>query len=233
MRKVFLAIPSYSGKLKEQTKVAVTCFNLECSSLGWTLQDYRWCNDSLIVHARNALVGAFMKSDCTDMFFLDDDVAVGPGVFTKLMMQPVDMVGAVYRQKKDEETYAVNYINDNKTPDPQTGLLEVMGIPFGMVRIKRAAIEAMTKADEENWYWAACVKDMKCWPLFNTSVKDRMFFGEDMLFCQKYRDIGGRIWVDPEIPIQHVSADERVFPGHFGNWLRSQQKPKPALEVVA
>lgn len=240
MRKVFLAIPSYSGKLREATKVSVSCFNLEAASLGWNLQDFRWHNDSLIPHARNACLGKFMESDCTDLWFLDDDVAVGPGVFTRLMSHPVDVVAAIYRIKKDEETYAVNYLPGNPEPDPQTGLLEMSGIPFGMVRIKRAAIEAMIKAYPDEWYMASCAKDLKTWNFFNLAVENRQFIGEDMFFCRKYRQIGGRVWVDTEIPIQHISQDDRVYPGHFGNWLRKHkaaqvaaQVEQPALKVVA
>jgi len=233
MRKVFLATPSYSGRLKKQTEVSVTCFNMECSAQGWMLHDFRWCHDSLIVHARNAIVGTFMQTDCTDLFWLDDDVSVGPGVFTRLMMHPVDVVGVVYRQKKDEETYAVNYIDGNKTPDPQTGLLEMMGIPFGMVRMRRAALELITKAHEESWYWAACVPNLKAWQLFDTAVRDRMFFGEDMRFCERYRALGGRIYVDADIPIQHVASDEKVYAGNFGAWLRKQAPVEVPLKVVA
>jgi hypothetical protein len=231
MRKVFLAIPSHSGKLRQGTQTAVSCFHLECASLGWTLQEFRWHNDSLIVHARNACAAKFLETDCTDFFFLDDDVAVGPGVFTRLMSHPVDMVGVAYRLKKDEEAYAVNHISQDPQPDAN-GLLEVYGMPFGMVRMKRSVIERMVEANKDAWFMASGVPDLKCYLLFNTELWQNKLIGEDMYFCKKFRDIEGKVYLDADIPIQHISADDKVYAGHYGNYLR-KRKAAVALKAVA
>lgn len=231
MRKIFLACPSYSGKLKPATQMAIQCFTMEASALGWELEQFHWQNDSLIVHARNAIVGKFLETDCTDLFFVDDDVAVGPGVFTRLMMNPNDFVGAVYRMKKDEETYAVLHMQSDPMPD-ENGMLEVGGIPFGMVRLRRSVLEKMVDAVKDDWFWAASVPNLKCWMLFNTSVENHIFYGEDILFCRKWRDLGGSIWVDADIPIQHISATDKVYPGNYGLYLRKQKQPVE-LKAVA
>lgn len=231
-RKVFLAIPSHTGKPKEATRTSIACFHMEATSNGWELEQFNWAGDSLIVHARNVTIGKFLESDCTDIFFLDDDVAVGPGVFTRLMMHPEEMVAAVYRQKKDEETYAVNFIDQEFIPDQNTGLLEVHGVPFGMVRMHRAGIERMVANEPpDSWFWSACAKDLKCWLLFNTMVRDHIFYGEDMLFCEKYRAAGGKVWVDTEVPIQHIGQDEKVYAGHLGAFLRKHKAKR--LKAVA
>lgn len=231
MRKVFLAIPSHSGKLRDGTKVAVACFHMEASSLGWGLQEFRWHNDSLVVSARNACVAKFLETDCTDFFFLDDDVAVGPGVFTRLMSHQVDMVGVAYRQKKEEESYAVNHMAEDRA-DPETGLLEVYGIPFGMVRMKRSVIEKLVEAHKDEWYMCSSAQNMKCYMLFNTQLWQNQLIGEDMYFCKLHRDIGGKVHLDPEIPIQHIGQDDRVYAGHYGNYLR-KKKADRALKAVA
>ena len=38
--------------------------------------------------------------------------------------------------------------------------------------------------------------------LHNTETKQ--YFGEDFGFCQRWRDMGGRIWVDPDICLNHI-----------------------------
>lgn len=233
MRKIFLAIPSHSGKLRDGTKTTVSCFHLETASLGWELQEFRWHNDSLIVHARNACVAKFLETDCTDMFWLDDDVAVGPGVFTRLMSHQVEMVAAVYRLKKDEEAYAVNHVSDDHKTDPDTGLMEVNGIPFGFVRMRRSVIEKMVEAHKNEWFTACGTPNLKCYLLFNTELWNNQLIGEDMYFCKRFKDIGGKVYIDPEIPIQHISQDDKAFAGHYGRYLRKKKAEVPALKAVA
>lgn len=231
MRKVFLAIPSHSGKLRDGTKTTVTCMHLEAGALGWGLQEFRWHNDSLIVHARCVCVAKFLETDCTDFIFLDDDVAVGPGVFTRLMSHPVDMVLAAYRQKKDEEAYAVNHISSDPKWE-ENGLMEINGGPFGYVRMRRSVIERMVEAHKDQWFIPTCAPDMKCHLLFNTELWNNQLVGEDMYFCKRFKEIGGKVYLDPEIPIQHIAQDDKVYPGHYGNFLR-KRKAAVALKAVA
>jgi hypothetical protein len=43
---------------------------------------------------------------------------------------------------------------------------------------------------------------------------------EDYSFCQRWRDIGGQVWADPNIRMAHVGT--KTFDGHFGEWLRGR-----------
>lgn len=228
-RKVFLAVPSHSGQPSDHTKATIGCIRMECGGLGWGLQEYILARDSIIAHARNVCVGQFLKSDCTEMLFLDDDVGAGPGVFTRLMMHRVDLVGGIYRAKMDEEKYMVRWLPEQKElwADPTTGLLEAQDVPFGFLRITRAAVEKMVQAYADEWFHAHYTEDgLKCWNLFNTEIRDHQFTGEDFFFCRRWREIGGRVWIDPELPLVHVGKDLEGLPvafhGQFGDYLRGR-----------
>jgi hypothetical protein len=222
MKRIFLAIPTLSGKCLPGTEQAIQFFEMECASVGWTLTQLRWAQDSLIAHARNVCVAKFMETDCTDMVFLDSDVACGPGVFTRLLSHQVDMVAGVYRVKSDEERYPVAGLDEGSTQDTETGLWEVKHVPFGLVRMRRSVIEKMQAAWPDDWFHANCADQIKCHALFNTEIRDRQFHGEDFYFCRKWREIGGRIYVDPEFMLAHVNGDGKAFSGSFAQWLRSQ-----------
>lgn len=238
MKRVFLAIPTLSGKCLPGTEQAIVFFELEAASMGWEFTQFRWAQDSLIAHARNVCVAKFMESDATDMFFLDSDVACGPGVFTRLMTHREELVAGVYRVKNDEERYPVIPLDGGASQDMETGLLEVKDIPFGLVRIRRSVIEKMIAADPDGWFYANNAERIKCPALFNTEIRDHVFRGEDYYFCRKWRDLGGRIYVDPELMLAHVNGDGKAFSGSFAEFLRKQGSiatiaaPQPSAEVV-
>jgi hypothetical protein len=223
-RRVFVGIPTYTGKLTKQTFHTLSLFKLEAQSMGWDIQVEIWPGDALIAHARNALVGKFMQTDCTDLMFLDADVGAGPGVFTRLMTHRANLVAGVYPAKTEDERYIVRWLpgKEHKT-DPDNDLLEAECVPFGLVRIWRAGIEAIVEAHKDEWFISHMVPGLKCWNLFNTEVLDNVFWGEDFTFCRKWREAGGKVWIDWDLPLIHVNSDGRIFRGHLGNFLKARK----------
>lgn len=222
MRSIFLAIPTLDGKCAAGTELAIQFMAMEAECCGWKFQQLRWMQDSLIAHARNVCVAKFLQTDCTDLVFLDSDVAFGPGVFTRLVSHAPEMVAGVYRTKCDTERYPVHPLPEGAVQDQDTGLLEVANVPFGLVRIRREAIEKMVQKHADEWFTANDADQTKCVALFNTEIVNHVFWGEDFYFCRRWREMGGRIFVDPEFHVAHVNGEGKAYAGHFGSWLRAQ-----------
>lgn len=218
MRSIFLAIPTLSGHCASGTEAAIGFFEMEASSFGWKFEQFRWTQDSLIAHARNVCVAKFMASDATDMVCLDSDVACGPGVLTRLMMRDEEMVAALYRVKNPVERYAT-VPPDGGFKRQANGLMEAKDIPFGMVRIKRSVIEKLHAAYPDDWFYANTEDRIKCHALFNTEIRDRLFWGEDYYFCRKWREIGGKVYIDPDIRLAHINGSGEAFAGSFSDFL--------------
>jgi hypothetical protein len=227
MRKVFLAIPALSKRFCDATEMSIQLLAMECGGLGYGFEQFRWVGDSLIAHARNVCVAKFLQSDATDLFFLDSDVACGPGVFSRMLTHRVDMVAGIYRVKSEPERYAVRWaVQSGETiySDAATGLVEANDVPFGFVRITRDAVEKMAAHYSEDWF--RCRMDPsieKCVALFNTEIVDHEFTGEDYYFCRRWKAMGGKVWVDPELPLIHTASDGEAFHGHLGNYLRGRK----------
>lgn len=222
MRKAFLAIPTLTGKCLPATEQSIVFFEMEAQSVGWDFQQFRWSQDSLIAHARNVCLAKFLESDATDLFCLDSDVACGPGAFTRLMSHQVEFVAAIYRVKAETERYPVLGLDTGATQEMMTGLLEVKDVPFGFVRLSRSVVEKMVEAHPDDWFYANHAERFKCPALFNTEIRDHTFWGEDYYFCRRWRELGGRVWVDPEIRLAHVNSDGKAFTGKFADWLRNR-----------
>lgn len=221
MRKAFIAIPSLTGTCLPGTEAALSFWEMEAESVGWDFVRFNWAQDSLIAHARNVCVAKFLESDATDMIFLDSDVACGPGVFTRLMSHPVEFVCGVYRVKAEKERYAMHLMpKAEQWTDAETGLLEAQSVPFGLVRLSRSVLEKMVEANKDVWFHACNEERTKCYGLFNTEIRDGLFWGEDFYFCKKWREIGGQIWVDTELMLSHVSHSGTAYAGRLSEWLR-------------
>jgi hypothetical protein len=54
--------------------------------------------------------------------------------------------------------------------------------------------------------------------LFQNDPDDLKDGGEDFAFCERWNDLGGRVWIDPSITLSHVG--DKDYSGTLGELLR-------------
>jgi hypothetical protein len=113
--------------------------------------------------------------------------------------------------------YAINFKfvdKETKTIGVENGLIKLHDAGTGFMMISREAILKMIKAYPEFKYNNdvninnADLKD-HFYALFDTSIDpvDRRYLSEDYTFCRRWQEIGGDVWLDPSISLNHY--------GHF------------------
>ena len=113
--------------------------------------------------------------------------------------------------------YAINFKfvdKETKTIGVENGLIKLHDAGTGFMMISRAAILKMIKAYPEFKYNNdvninnADLKD-HFYSLFDTMIDpvDRRYLSEDYTFCRRWQEIGGDVWLDPSISLNHY--------GHF------------------
>lgn len=222
-RRIFFALPSQTDAVKVDTMMMVNDAVDECRNRGWGYVIRSCPGITPISSARNYLLAHFLATNCTDLVFLDDDTAAESGALMRMIDQPVDLVAGIYRHRRDLESYPVSYLPDREElrADPQTGLLEIAGCGFGFVRIKRVVAERMVAAYEHLSYVEGAAPNGKAWGVFQLDVTENgIRWSEDMLFCRRWRELGGQVWCDPELNLMHIG--NKGFIGKFGDWLRSR-----------
>lgn len=189
------------------------------------------CGNGLIADARGLMVARFLASDATDMLFIDHDVVWSPDAVLRLLDAPLDVRAGVYPSRSDPINYAVRWETANPflVSDPSHGFLEVAGVPGGFLMISRAAAEKMTAHYTDlNFYCAHAPNKTICGlfePYWLRNVEHagttcNVKLGEDFSFCQRWRDLGGKVWVDPRLTFGHVGF--KTFQGSLGDWLRNR-----------
>lgn len=162
-----------------------------------------------ITLARNKMFGAFLRSDDTHMLMIDSDQGWRVQDAVKLLLANQDFVAAAGIRKVFPSSFAVNVSDDMGRPipikqDAKTGFLEATGVGMAFTLLSRSAVEKMVASYQDLIFVAADGREE--YGVFNPLIVNRRYLSEDYAFCHRWRQIGGRILIDPAISLQHVGA---------------------------
>lgn len=216
--KILVAIPVYDGKLPVET---VRCLLEEqiLAAAGGDEMIFRFLSScSHAAMGRNQLAQDFLTSDAQRLVFLDADVTFAPGSILKIARSPVDFVGGAYRFKMETEKYPVGWLDTPELWANEHGLLPVASLPTGFLSLSRTVFERLRAAHPDRWYLHF---EKRFHAFFLMPYQDGTIYGEDTYFCKEWRELGGRVFLDPELSLTHWDYN-RPYPGHIGNWLKRQ-----------
>ena len=221
MKRVMIAAPSYDGTITvwHASSLSETC------KLGLTKDitvfSIYMSYDALVQRARNDIVQLAIDTDVDDLVFIDCDVDWNPEDFFKLLEHDVDIVGATYPKKGDEETYPVKVQNgiEGWTGVDEKGLVEVEGIGTGFLKINKNALKQIYESCEE---YTEPHKEKPIKMVFDIKIENGELVSEDISFCDKWRDLGGKIYFDPSINLSHVGT--KRWTGNFLSWIERIKK---------
>jgi len=213
-RKLFIGIPAYDGKLNIKTAFALAQLMPKAMSLGVSVTLSDLSNCSIITMARNALVHEFLKTDCTELLFIDADVVVAPDDIMRLVAQSGGKditTGAYPRRAKDAKFFADVYYDDNGDLEFEGSLMRVKRAPTGFMLIQRHVIEKLVEAHPEWMYEKSPGEQMSA--VFDFAIVNGKYVGEDYLFCDRATQMGFTVYIDVDISLPHVGQEtfERNF----------------------
>ena len=219
LMKIFVGIPTYDGKLPISTVRALLNEQAAAALVGDELEVRFLPGCSLIPMARNQLAQEFVDSDCDRLVFIDGDLAWEPGAVLKVAHHPVDFCGGAYRYKSADENYPVGFIQDRADLwSNELGLIEVAALPGGFMSLSRAVFARLQDAHPDEHY-EHFGHTAHAW--FQSPFMGGRLCGEDGFFCLRWRNLGGQIWLDPELTLTHIGGSPE-YTGHIGNWLKAR-----------
>lgn len=233
--KIFVAVPVYDWKLHSEFVRALLHEQIQAFGNGDEIVFQFLGGNAGITQARNQMATEFMESGFDRLVFLDADITFAPGSIVRLAHHPVDLVGGGYRYKQQHEAYPIRWLEDSamrgiKLTD-DTALLEVDGIPTGFMAISRNVFETMMKAWPERAETMQSGVKAHCY--FQMPYVNGALFGEDYFFCKEWRELGGKVFLDPEIHLTHWGFSPVPHAGHIGNWLKARaQEPEAQKEMA-
>lgn len=207
--RVHIAMPCYGGMLTESTFMSFIKWANTARQLGidWTLETM--VNESLISRARNTLTAKFLDMpDATHLFFVDADIGWEPWHLLVLLNRNVDVIGGLYPMKTMPIKWVVNGF-EGAEEGPE-GLQEVSKAGTGFLLMKKHVFEKMKAHPAVKQYKNDIGLDPKydqhLKTYFDTAVRQNRYYSEDWTFCENWRDLGGRIWVDKRVLLRHSGS---------------------------
>jgi len=220
MMKVVFAIPTFDGNIRSECVTGLCAAQRLLSDKGIPYDVFIISECPVITTARNTLVAMFMATDATDLFFIDADVGFDAMGVVEILHRREEIVAGIYPLKREMHGYPVEVKTDDGIPIGRDGLIEANLLPAGFMRIKRSVFERMIESYPELKYEDSVVEVagselLQGYDFFGMGVdpKSRRWTTEDYSFCQRWRDIGGQLWVYPDIDFTHVGRQ-----GYRGNY---------------
>lgn len=209
---IVFATPLYGGFCTAEYADSMARLQASLDLSGIKYKVLHHVNDSLIPRARNCLVARFMRdpelTSYSHFMFIDGDISFEPEDVAKLLNLDTDVACGCYPTKKDNaETTAWK---DGKLVnlDEFNGPVDIDFAGTGFLMIKRGVFEKLQYAHPETRHMEGHLGEV--YALFDTAVSDepdwrnRFYISEDYLFCQRWRNLGGKIILDPSIRLGHV-----------------------------
>jgi hypothetical protein len=191
--------------------------------------------DSLITRSRNKLVSVFMDiAQATHLLFIDADIAFRPESVLRMLGFNQPIVAGMYpikgidwqrleRNMPEDRTAdqlresALHYVGEPCTGadrEERDGFVTAAYAGTGFKLIQRGVIERMIDAYPETRYRVAQTYPAPTtvsphqYALFDCMIDPAtgIYLSEDYAFCQRWRKLGGKIWLDSESRLTHVGS---------------------------
>ncbi len=235
---VMVATPCYGGLVGQHYMLSILKLMDRAPAAGFRVTLSLLGNDALVSRARATLVGAFLdQPQATHLLFVDADISFEPEQVERLLGFDKDFVGALYPVKALDWDRLPERFANNGEPLAQAGLNYVgtfcegadlkrdgdfataIYAGGGFQLIRRTVIERMIQAYPETRYGTIHAyppsSSDNFYALFDCII-DRdsgAYLSEDYAFCRRWRDIGGKIWLDGASRLTHTGPS--AFSGNY------------------
>ncbi len=189
-------------------------------------------HDSLITRSRNTLVSQFLDTpNASHLLFIDADISFEAEQVLHMLNFDQDFIAGIYPLKvidwsnaairraatKGEsfESAPLLYVGSlcpNGELERRGRFATAIYCGGGFMLLKRSVIERMIEAYPETRYASvhaySNANGAANYALFDCMIdkETSAYISEDFAFCQRWRDIGGKIWLDTEGRLTHIGS---------------------------
>jgi hypothetical protein len=209
---------------------------MEEMELPW--EYFELSGDSYVDRAKNTLAHKFMESDCTHLMMIDSDMSWELEGFLRIVRAALagfELVGAGYPCKNKWDFYGCIPLIDHDTGQlkgteiEDMRLLSMACIPGGFICYSRKALE-MTQPKLKKYQ--DFVNDIEYWEYFKCNIEPEtgIKVGEDVYFQIRYREMGGIVYLEPNVTIMHWGV--KGWAGNYHLHLMETRNNKSAENPI-
>ena len=212
MKRVLVATPSYDGKVDVWYASALHQTTLLGAQEGIYFHPIFMSYDALIQRSRNDLVALAVEQDFDGILWIDADIEWAPQWAIEAVKSGKDALGLPCIKKSiTEESYNVKCKPEDLIVNDE-GLIKVESIGTGFLYLSK---KAFTHLWDTSQPYTHNGKD-KRW-IFEVKIQDNDIISEDVLMCQKLREGGFEIFIDPKKTCNHMG--QLKYGGDFAAFI--------------
>jgi len=206
-------------------------------------------NDSMVSRVRNVHISEFIHNypDYDYFVSIDSDLEIvnkfsSNNIFTKLVSHNAKFVGGLYALKTEKEVICSSVPMDrNRKPEFNSGLKQMLWLSSGCWCLHRSAIEKMIESYPDLTYDGDDnMSGKKVYGLYIPMLKTihqkdkkiKKYLSEDWSFVQRWRDIGGQVFADTSIVLNHYGEKPYKLWNVETVVRRKDQEPRKDQEQV-
>ena len=224
---IFVFVPSYRGQVSGVTFDATIelVSTLMQKGIGAAVGRYSWFD---IAELRNIMLSVWYDHmpEMTHLLFIDDDIGFPAALVTDMLAFGEPIVGGLYRKKSLDWDWAASALTPGTGEFRGRAFLEVEGLGCGAFLIRRDAVDRMVEKFPELIRDHMVLTDFRARGakrtigLFDPLMTPEGKVAEDISFCRRWRQTGGKVWAATGYEITHVGEHE--FKGCYARWRMEQ-----------
>ena len=170
--------------------------------------------DALVSRARSIAASAFLRSDCDVMLSIDSDIWFRPEDAIALCEKAITrgIIAALYMTRSLNIQPALMLSNRPVTFSPDAEPVEVPFSSTGFMAATRAVFETLSaELPLCHKGWSDRGADTSFWPFYMPYTipwegDGNLYLSEDWAFCQRAKDAGFKVWLDPSVRVGHIGS---------------------------
>lgn len=202
---ILIGTPMFGGQCTRE--YFESCLNLkeDLTEIGVKHDWLTIANESLITRGRNTIADMFLKTDYEALLFIDADIRFSTEDVAKLWNLNAPIAVGAYRMKCAEKKWGAWADGEMVDLDDIVEDAEPFEVDYaatGFMMIQRDVFEKM-KPEVESYY-----EEGERFAFFQDPIVDGFHMSEDYFFCSTWRNLDGKILLDPSIKLGHVGVTE-------------------------
>lgn len=233
MKTIYIATPMYGGTCHGAYAQSVFQIMKTLADKGYGVMFRDMYNASIVTWARDVLTALFLKSNADYLLFLDADQTFRVQDVEKMIEEDKDIILAAYPKKMINWDNVANVLSQGcpaseahrfgmvpnfkllpgeSLPNDLSKTFEIEGGGTGMMLIKREVFDKMAphmqkyKVDMPGI--SGLSQDEYVINFWKTDIVDDKYIMEDYGFCNKWRELGGSVYLAPWAKSTHYGTYE-------------------------
>lgn len=163
-------------------------------------------NESILPMARNELFTLAYNEKYDNMVFIDDDEYWDKKALIEILLSDKDVISLPVVNKGDKEIT----FNVWGTPniDEKDGYIKADKVGSGFLKLSRKVIVDLWESNSELLFRGKKLKN-----ICEYTFKNGDFVGEDITLCDKIKELGYDIWINPKHTVSHIG--NKMYVGNF------------------